>query len=69
MLEGVVVDDAQLFNPSSKEWADFSNLTAPTEAWAGKPFTNAHARRPGPRLSGATVSCTGRSCLYLSDTL
>jgi hypothetical protein len=37
MLEGVVIDDTELFNDRLKEWEDSTTTTVRTGAWGVRP--------------------------------
>jgi hypothetical protein len=47
MLEGVVIDDTELFNEKLQEWEDFYNFVH-TELSAARLRTRGFARRRGP---------------------
>jgi hypothetical protein len=36
MLEGVVIDDAQVFNDKLQAWEDFYNYHRPTVVWTAR---------------------------------
>jgi transposase len=49
MLDGVVIDDTELFNDRLQQWEDFYNFNRPHGGLAGDtPYEN-YARRPPPR--------------------
>jgi transposase InsO family protein len=48
LLDGVVLDDAQLFTSKLQEWADFYNFDRPRGGVGGKLPTSDYAKRPGP---------------------
>jgi hypothetical protein len=54
MLEGVVLDDAEVFNDKLREWEDYYNTIDPTAASTAKLPTNASSRRPTPRRKRST---------------
>jgi hypothetical protein len=55
LLDGVVIDDTDLFSDKLQEWEDFYNLN-PTEASTDKPLTNGYRTTVGrhrPRAVGS----------------
>jgi transposase InsO family protein len=49
MLDGVVIDDTELFNDKLQEWEDFYNFNRPHGVSIDRPPTNDYDRRPRPR--------------------
>jgi hypothetical protein len=52
LLEGQVVDDANLFSEKLQEWEDYCNYTALTALLAAKHLTSAFVRKPKTRCHG-----------------
>ena len=48
MLDGVVIDDAQVFNDKLREWEDYDNYHRPHGGLGGQTPTNASSRNPDP---------------------
>jgi transposase InsO family protein len=49
LLDGVVIDDTNVFNDRLREWENFYDYIAPTAAWAARLHTSdsSNAHRPG----------------------
>jgi len=61
MLDGVVIDDADLFNERLQQWEDFYDVSRPHRLGVRTPLRA--QRRPWARCERAPVSCTTRlSC-------
>ena len=58
LLDGVVIDDAGVFNDKLKQWQDYYNYHRPTAAWPARPPTRVFYRRPKPRPPRTNVSST-----------
>jgi transposase InsO family protein len=50
LLQGVVIDDAQVFNDKLKEWEDFYNYHRPHGSLGGQRPRNGSSRRPRPAV-------------------
>jgi transposase InsO family protein len=57
LLEGVVIDDAQVFNDRLKEWEDFYNYHRPHGGLGGQTPTSdsSNAPRPGRNRSSSVA--------------
>lgn len=49
LLDGVIIDGAEVFNDKLREWEDSTTTIAPMEASAARHPTSASSRRPRPR--------------------
>ena len=63
LLDGVVIDDTQLFNDKLQEWEDFYNFHRPHGASADRPPMTDFDRRPRPgcKPRASVAHCRGRS--------
>ncbi len=64
MLEGVVIDDTKFFSWKLQEWEDFYNYNRPHGALGGQTPYERLRRRPRPRLSAVSVSCTASGLVF-----
>jgi len=48
LLDGLVIDDAKVFNNKLREWEDYYNYHRPTAASTARHPTNDYARKPRP---------------------
>jgi transposase InsO family protein len=57
LLDGVVIDDAQVFNDKLQEWEDFYNYHRPTAAWTARRRMkdSSSAPRPGRNRSSSVA--------------
>ena len=57
MLEGVVIDDAQVFYDKLKEWETSTATIDPTAAWTARPLVSdsSSAPRPGRNRSSSVA--------------
>jgi transposase InsO family protein len=74
LLDGAVIDDAQVFNNKLQEWEDYYNYHRPHGGLDGQtPIRTAKAKDPGPRVSGDrqlhTVRPTSSEVIYQLDAL
>ncbi|MET1003446.1 MAG: DDE-type integrase/transposase/recombinase, partial [Acidimicrobiia bacterium] len=60
MLEGVVIDNTQLFNDKLQEWEDFYNFDRPMVASTDRLPTNGYDKRPSPRPRNRPMSVAHR---------
>jgi hypothetical protein len=52
MLDGVVIDDTELFNDKLQEWEDSNNFDRPHWGLNRKAPANDYAKDQGPRANG-----------------
>jgi transposase InsO family protein len=62
LLDGVVIDDAGVFNERLKEWEDYYNYARPHGGLGGQIPMRGCYRRLEPSLSPANVSSTSKGC-------
>jgi transposase InsO family protein len=60
LLDGVLLDDAGVFNDRLKEWEDYYNYHRPHGGLGGQTRMRGCSRNPRPSLSPANVSTTSR---------
>jgi hypothetical protein len=61
MLEGVVIDDTELFNDKVQEWEHFYSFDRPHDSALDRPLTNACDNKTRtPTCQTTIVSCTSR---------
>ena len=61
LLDGVVIDDAQVFNDKLQEWEDFYNYHRPTAAWAARRPMKDSSNEPRPGRNRSTSVAQGRA--------
>ncbi|MEU9413128.1 IS481 family transposase [Streptomyces sp. NPDC048281] len=57
LLEGVIIDGAELFNDKLREWEDYHNHHRPTATSAARLLTNTSSRRPGLQAHTISIGC------------
>ena len=48
LLDGVVIDDTEVFNDKLREWENFYNYHRPTVAWVARPPMRDSSNEPRP---------------------
>ncbi|BFU47416.1 integrase core domain-containing protein [Krasilnikovia sp. MM14-A1004] len=70
MLDGVLIDDADVFNDKLREWEDYYNYHRPHGGLGGQTPTNASSRRPRPRRKrSSSVAHEPEHCVVSRLTL